>query len=106
MTKYIVAFVTCSSKKEAMLIANKLLNKKLAACVNIIEGLSSFFWWKGTVDKAAESLLIIKTVKNNFGKIEKTVKKLHSYDVPEIIALPIVAGSRSYLKWIDDSIKI
>ena len=105
MTKYIVTFVTCSSKKEAILIANKLLNEKLVACVNIIEGISSFFWWKGKVDKAAESLLIIKTVKKNFGKIQKTVKRIHSYDVPEIIALPIVSGSRSYLKWIDESIK-
>jgi periplasmic divalent cation tolerance protein len=105
MTKYIVTFVTCSSKKEAKLIANKLLNEKLAACVNIIEGISSFFWWKGKLDKADESLLIIKTVKKNFGKIRKTVKKLHSYEVPEIIALPVAKGNRNYLKWIDESIK-
>lgn len=103
--QYIVIFVTCPSKKEAMLIAKKLLNERLIACANIIEDAISFFWWKGKVDRAAESLIMIKTVRKNFEKIQKRIKELHSYKVPEIIALPIVRGEGDYLKWIDGSIK-
>ncbi len=105
MKKYIVIFVTCSSRKEASLIARKLLNEKLIACANIIEGIDSFFWWKGKVDRAKEVLVIMKTAGKNFDKVRKRVKKLHSYEVPEIIVLPITAGESSYLKWIDKSIK-
>lgn len=103
--RYIIIFVTCASKREASLIAKKLLNERLIACANIIEGVESSFWWKGKTDKATESLIVIKTVKRNFRKIQKRIKKLHSYEVPEIIALPIVEGEGDYLKWIDESIK-
>ena len=105
MKKYIVVFVTCTSKKEALAIAKKLLNEKLIACANIIEGVSSLFWWKGKVDKARETLVIIKTARKNFNKIKRRIKRLHSYEVPEIVALPIASGENSYLKWIDKSIK-
>lgn len=105
MAKYIVIFVTCASKKEALLIIKRLLDERLIACANIIEGVKSLFWWKGKVVKATESLVILKTARKNFDKIKKSIKELHSYEVPEIIALPIVAGEGDYLEWIDKSTK-
>lgn len=102
---YIVVFVTAKDKAEGQKIADKLIQSKLAACVNILEGVTSLFWWEGKVDQASEVLLIIKTQKVLFKKLEKAVKSAHSYTVPEIIALPIVTGNADYLKWIKDSIK-
>lgn len=100
---YIVVFITASSKEEAEKIASGLLLEKLAACVNIIENVNSHFWWQGKIDKAREVLLVIKTRKTLFNKLMKKVQTLHSYEVPEIIALPVIAGSKKYLDWIDDS---
>jgi len=100
---YIVVLVTASSKEEAQKIARGLLEEKLAACVNIIDGLESHFWWQGKIDSAKEALLVIKTKKELFNKLAKKVKSLHSYSVPEIIALSIVTGNTEYLKWINDS---
>ena len=105
MKKYIVIFATCASEKEAAKIAKNLLSERLIACANIIAGVKSLFRWKGKVDKAKETLLVIKTVRKNFLKVQKRIKKLHSYEVPEIIALPIVAGENDYLKWIKESVK-
>ena len=105
MTKYIIIFITSSSGREARKIAKELLNEKLIACANIIDGVSSFFWWKGNVDRASESLMLIKTTKKNFAQVKKVVKKLHSYEVPEIIALPIAEGEKKYLNWISESVK-
>jgi len=102
---YIVIFITCSSKKEAGNIAHALIEQKLAACVNIIENIQSLFWWKAKVDHARESLLIVKSGKLKLAKIIRLVKSLHSYQVPEIIALPILAGNKDYLRWIDESIR-
>lgn len=100
---YIVVLVTASSKEEARKISWRLLEEKLAACVNIIDGLESHFWWQGKIDSAKEVLLMIKTKKELFNTLAKKVKSLHSYTVPEIIALPIVTGSTEYLNWIHDS---
>ena len=97
-----VIFVTAPDKKQAKQIANKLIKTKLAACVNIIPGVESLFSWKGKIDSAKELLLIIKSEKSKLPRIIKTVKSLHSYEVPEIIALPIVAGNKEYLRWIDE----
>jgi len=102
---YIVIFITVSNKKEAKRIASGLIRNKLAACVNIALKIESFFWWQGKPDKAKEMLLIAKSKKQNFNKIIKLVKSLHSYEVPEIIALPVAAGYKPYLKWIDESLK-
>jgi len=102
---HIAIFVTCPSMKEAEAIADALLSERIVACANIISGVRSNFWWKGRIDSADETLLVLKTTKKNFTKAEKAVKRLHSYDVPEIIALPIAAGSRAYLDWIDKSVK-
>ncbi len=102
---YIVVFITVKDKMEGQKIADKLIQSKCAACVNIMEGVTSVFWWEGKVDQASEVLLVIKTQKSLFRKLEKTVKSIHSYSVPEIIALPIVAGNTDYLKWIKSSTK-
>jgi len=101
---YIVIFVTCANKEEAKRIATGLIKNKLAACVNIIDKIESFFWWQGKIDTAREVLLIIKSRKAKLAKVIKLVKSLHSYAVPEIIALPIISGYKPYLNWIDDSV--
>lgn len=102
---YLVVLITTSCKKEAEKIARILLEDRLAACINIVEKLNSFFWWQGKIDKAEESLLIIKTKKALFSQLVKRVKTIHSYTVPEIIALPIVKGERNYLEWLDESLR-
>jgi len=105
MKKYIVVFITASCLKEARKIADALLSKRLVACVNIIKGVDSFFTWKRKKERAREILLIAKTEFSKFGEVEKLVKRNHFYETPEIIAIPIVAGSKQYLKWIEDSVK-
>ena len=100
---YIVVFITAKDKSEAEKIAQGLLKAKLIACANIIEGIQSLFWWEGKIDSAKEALLVLKTKKALFKKIQSKVKALHSYQTPEIIALPIVSSSEDYLKWIDSS---
>lgn len=102
---YIVVFVTASNKKEAKKIAQELLRNRLCACVNIIDGIESFFWWKAKIDSASEALLIIKSTKLKLPKIIRLVKSKHSYEVPEIIALPIIGGFKPYLRWIDESVR-
>ncbi len=100
---HVVILVTAKDKKEAHKIANKLVAGKLIACANIINGIESVFWWDGKIDNAKEVLLVLKSRKSLVSKIIKTVKLVHSYSVPEIIALPIIAGNKDYLKWIDGS---
>ncbi len=102
---YIVVFVTVPGKEEAQRIAHALVEKKLVACVNMVNAVESVFWWEGKVDHAQEILLIIKSKKSKLNALMKSVKQLHSYQVPEIIALPLVGGHRPYLKWIDESIR-
>jgi len=96
----IVIFVTTKNSREANKIATKLVEGKLIACANVVKGISSIFRWQGKVDKANETLLILKSKKSCFSKIVKMVKKYHSYDVPEIIALPIIDGCKDYLNWV------
>ena len=103
---HIVIFITASNKKEAKRLAQGLIRKKLAACVNIVDGLTSLFWWQGKIDKAKETLLVVKSRKAKLAKIMACVKAMHSYEVPEIIALPIVGGNSAYLKWIDSSLEV
>ena len=101
----VVVFITVSSKKEAEKIAASLVKKGLAACVNIIGGVESIFKWKGKIEKADELLLLAKTKKSLFKELRDEVKSLHSYETPEIIALPIVMGDKDYLKWVKDVTK-
>ncbi len=97
----VVVFVTTSSEEEAEKIASLLLEKRKAACVNIIPRVNSRFWWQGKLDSAQESLLIIKSRAALVPQIIDIVKKAHSYTVPEIVAMPIVAGNEDYLDWVD-----
>ena len=101
---YIVVFITARDAEEAKKIASSLLKRRQAACVNIVPGVNSHFWWKDKLDSSQESLLIIKTKESLLPEIIKSVKKIHSYTVPEIIALPIVGGDQDYLDWIDSEV--
>jgi len=91
--------VTTASKQEAEKIAQRLLNERLIACANIIGPVSSLFHWCEKIEKAEEYLIFMKSRKDLFEKLAETVKALHSYEVPEIIVLPIVEGSKAYLDW-------
>jgi len=102
---HIVILITTKDKKEAAKIAQVLLESKLIACANIIDGVRSLFWWQGKIDSSKEVLLVLKTKKILFKKIVAKVKSLHSYQTPEIIALPIVNGSDDYLSWVSSSVE-
>ena len=101
---YIVLLITTETTKEAQQISKLLLEQKKAACVNIISGVDSVFWWEGKIDSSQERLLIVKTKASLLPEIIDLVKGAHSYTVPEIIALPIVGGNQDYLEWIDTSL--
>ena len=101
--KEIVVYVTAPNEDEAAGIARSLVELKLAACVNIIKDIRSIYRWQGTLQDDSEVLMIIKTREELFDPLTVEVRKLHSYDVPEIIALPISLGSEDYIKWIRES---
>ncbi|MFY9692021.1 MAG: divalent-cation tolerance protein CutA [Candidatus Acidiferrales bacterium] len=106
MTDKVVVLVTCGSAKEARRIAKVVVAQKLAACVNILDArVESIYRWKGKVESAKEFLLVMKTSRRRLAALQEKIEELHSYDVPEVIALPIVAGSREYLGWIDESVR-
>ncbi len=102
-TQYIIILVTAKNKKEAAKIARGLLQDKLIACANIIDGVQSLFWWQGKIDSSREVLLVLKTRKILFKKVSARVRFLHSYQTPEIIAVPIINGNAGYLQWLDDN---
>lgn len=99
---YVVVIVTTANRQEAEKIAYHLLNEKLIACANIIGPVSSFFHWTGKIESAEEYLMLMKSRKDLFSKLSDAVKALHSYEVPEIIAIPIVDGSKAYMAWLAD----
>jgi periplasmic divalent cation tolerance protein len=101
--KYCVVFITAPRGPEPKRLAKMLLNKKLCACVNIVNSLDSFFWWKSKIDSAREALLILKTKRSLLERLIKEVKAIHSYSVCEIVALPLVGGNPDYFKWIQES---
>lgn len=102
MTDKLLVLVTCSTAVEARRIARAVVDARLAACVNILPGsLLSIYRWKGKVESARERLLLIKTSRKRLLQLQAAVERLHSYEVPEFIAVPIVAGSRAYLSWIE-----
>jgi periplasmic divalent cation tolerance protein len=107
MTDKIVVLVTCGSREEARKIARELISRRLAACVSeLATPVVSTYRWKGKIESAKEFLLLIKTTKRRFPALRKAILELHSYETPEIIALPIVAGSNPYLDWIAASVSI
>jgi len=105
MSEFIVVFVTCGSEEEALKIAHSLVEERIAACVNLVSPVRSIYRWEGKIWDEKEWILIVKTRKERFEELGRKVKSLHSYSVPEIIGLPIVEGSASYLKWLEEMTK-
>jgi len=103
---HLIVLVTASDVNEAQRIANTLLERRLAACVNIVPGVQSLFWWEGRVDGAEEALMLVKSRIDLLEELMETVKKLHSYQVPEIVAVTIHGGSKDYLKWLDSTLRM
>ena len=104
MTDKVVVLVNCSSLEEASRIGRQLVAKRLAACVNLVPGVRSWYWWEGKVVEDNEVMIMIKTSRERLAELEKEVVRLHSYAVPEVIALRVVDGSRNYLNWIEFSL--
>ena len=101
MTDKIVVFSTCGSREEAEKLARHLLEARLAACVNVIMQIQSFYWWQGKIEDSQEWLLVIKTARDLFDKVRAVLETAHSYELPEVLALPIVDGAPNYLAWLD-----
>jgi periplasmic divalent cation tolerance protein len=106
MKSYIQISTTTETKEQAQKIARYLVEQKLAACVQISGPSESTYHWKGKVENAQEWLCLIKIREDYFGKVEATIKKMHSYETPEIIAVPILKGSKEYLNWLDDELSL
>ncbi len=104
MTSPLIVFVTTSSPEEARAIARHLIEEKLAACCTLIDGAHSIYRWEGEVVESSETMMMIKTVGKKYRQLEKRVEELHSYDNPEIIAQEIYTGSRTYLRWLNESV--
>ena len=100
----IIVFVTATSKGEARRIAKNLLEKRLIACANILDPVESHFYWQGKIDKANEVLMLLKSDQKLFTKLSKAIKEIHSYDVPEILAVPILEGFPPYLEWLNTAL--
>ncbi len=101
-TKYITILVTTPDNTTAERIAYQLLEKKLAACINIVPNLTSIYKWMGKIETSQETLMIIKTKTELFEEIKKEIRRIHPYQVPEIISIPIQDGNKEYLKWIEE----
>lgn len=104
MTDKKIVLSTAGSREEAEKIAHALVERRLAACANIVGPIHSVYRWQGKVETAAEHLLIIKTTAQMFAAVSKAIRELHSYELPECIQLPIESGSAEYLRWIADSV--
>lgn len=100
----IQVFVSCESSQQAKKLVDSLLNDQIIACAQMLKGVESFYRWQGQITQSNEVLLVLKTTANHFNAIETSIKKLHSYDVPEILAVPVVEGSTDYLKWINEQV--
>ena len=104
MTDKIVVLSTCASEEEAQNLGRLLLNERLAACVNVLPGIRSMYHWKGTIETSTECLLLIKTSREQFLGVSSALKKVHSYELPEVLALPVLDGSEEYLEWLEKHI--
>ncbi len=102
---FIQVFVSCESRDQARLLVDSLLEEHIIACAQILPKVESFYRWRGQIEQSEECLLILKSTQDQFNALEQLVTEMHSYDVPEIIAVPIVAGSPNYLQWINEHIK-
>lgn len=107
MTDKIMVMVTCGSRAEAKKIARAVVEARLAACANVMGSpVQSIYRWKGKVRTAKEVLLLLKSTRKRFSALEREIRQLHSYDTPEIIAVPIAEGARAYLQWIGESVAV
>jgi periplasmic divalent cation tolerance protein len=104
MTEYIQVFTTTDTKENARQIAKKVVEKNLAACAQIIGPISSIFWWKNNINEEEEWLIIIKSRKDLYDDLEHAIMKVHKYEIPEILAVPVLAGAKSYLEWLDGEV--
>jgi len=102
---YIIVLVTTGTREEAKKITRSLLDQKLIACANILGPVSSLFWWKERINQENEFLVLMKTRSSLFKNLATTIKQMHSYEVPEIIGVPITKGEQSYLEWLNDSLR-
>jgi periplasmic divalent cation tolerance protein len=100
MTDSIVVLTTCSTEADAERMARALISARLVACVSVVPQVRSFYRWKGEVESTGECLLLMKTSRDSFGPLAEELEKLHPYEVPELLALPVVAGSANYLNWL------
>jgi periplasmic divalent cation tolerance protein len=105
MSEFIQVMTTVAQKEEAQAIAEAALENRLAACVQIVGPITSMYWWEDDIDKSSEYLCIIKSRQDKYSELEKTIRAAHSYDVPEILSVPVTAGSKDYLKWLDSELK-
>ncbi len=106
MSECVAVFVTCGNRAEAEKIASHLLENKLAACVNFVPGIESWYWWENKINHDQEILLILKTLREKFDLLVEAIRGIHSYAVPEIISLPIERGFDQYLRWVADSVYV
>ena len=106
MTDKIVVLSTCGSEAEAERLARLLIDQRLAACVSIVPRVRSFYRWNGAVESAEEWLLLIKSSRPLFEKLRAALQQAHSYEVPELLALPVVDGAAAYLEWLDSSLRV
>ena len=105
MTDKIVVLCTCASPEDGERLARALVTGRLAACVNVVPGMRSFYHWKGAVEDSTECLLIVKSSRDLFAALSAAIEKLHPYELPEVIALPVVDGSSNYLNWLAVNLK-
>jgi periplasmic divalent cation tolerance protein len=105
MSEAIAVLITAANAAEATRLADMLVGSHLAACVQVLPGIESVYRWKGSIERAEEVLVIAKTARSRFAQLEREVRILHSYEIPEIVALPIVEGSPAYLEWLAKSLE-
>ena len=105
MTDKILVVSTCTAEVDAVRLARALLDARLAACVNVVPGVRSFYHWKGEIESEVEFMLIIKTSRDLFPALRAEVEKLHPYEVPELLAVPILDGAENYLTWLDANLR-
>jgi len=105
VTDKIVVFSTCASEDEAGKLARLVVEQGLAACVSIVPKVRSHFRWRGAVESAEECLLVIKSARSEFAELSAAIERAHSYDVPEVLAIPVVDGAAPYLAWLDSSLR-
>jgi periplasmic divalent cation tolerance protein len=105
MSEHIMVLTTVDDEEQAQRLAQQLVKMSLAACVQVLGPISSHYHWKGEVERTSEWLCLVKTRDEIYGKVEQAIREHHPYEVPEIVAVPIVKGSRDYLQWLDESLE-